>query len=144
MSYTPIFSGKIEKGQFKADQSMNYKMFLGKNEGKRVNVTVSTEKRTRSNEQNRYYWGVIIPMVYEALQGMTEEDIDKLDVHEVLKRRFLLNDVPITIEKERIFYTRSTKSLTTVGAEQYFSDIRNWASVYLHIYIPEPNEVSIE
>lgn len=96
-------------------------------------------KKIRSNEENRYYWGIVVALISECT-GFTPDE-----VHEILKHQFL---------RKQVFYpteggvalgfdiTKSTTELTTVEFEKYLSDIRQWASEVLSCYIPLPNEVT--
>jgi len=76
---------------------------------------------------------VVVKMLSE------ETGYSKGEMHEVLKGRFLGQET--RIGDETIFYTKDTSSLKTTEFEEYLSDIREWASVELNCYIPEPNEI---
>lgn len=102
-------------------------------------ISVERAKKKRSIEQNRYYWGIIVPMVKEGMievgYRMTTEA-----THEFLKMNF--NIVEITNEKtgEILKSIGSTTEMSTSQMMEYFANIYQWASEYLGIYIPEPNE----
>ena len=87
----------------------------------------------RSNPQNRYYWGVVIDILSSEL-GYTPEEI-----HEILRYKFIPKR-DILIKDDDFKISRSTTSLTTVEMENYLSSVREWASIYCGINIPEPNE----
>lgn len=95
------------------------------------------EKIQRSIEQNRYYWGVVIKILSEAT-GYTGDEI-----HEILKQLFLSKRVYFKTKKgvEVHKIPQSTTGLTTAKMEEYLSQIRQWASIELGVYIPLPNEV---
>lgn len=86
----------------------------------------------RSNPQNRYYWGVVI----DILSNHT--GFDPVDMHEILKHKFLDRNVVIADEVMRI--PKSTTSLTTSEFEIYLSQIKEWASIGLSVVLPDPNE----
>jgi hypothetical protein len=65
----------------------------------------------------------------------------KDEMHEVLKGKFLSDEKEIA--GEQIRFSHSTAELNTVEFEQYLTDIREWASVKLGLFIPLPNEVAI-
>ena len=50
--------------------------------GKRVQVTVEREKRNRTNQQNKYYWGYVLQLLSEHTGHEPE------DLHEALKAHF--------------------------------------------------------
>lgn len=43
--------------------------------GKALVVTVAEQKRKRSDEQNRYWWGVVVATFCKALEGWSAEDV---------------------------------------------------------------------
>lgn len=90
----------------------------------------------RSNQQGRYYFGVVVKAISEHTGFTTDE------THEILKSKFLptmktFNDMVFKV-------SRSTTSLTTKQMEEFLSQVRIWASSDLQVFIPEPNESEIE
>lgn len=63
------------------------------------------------------------------------------DMHEYFRRKFLRTW--ITVCDEEVEIAKSTTALDTVGMEDYLSQIRQFASMELSIYIPLPNEADI-
>lgn len=97
----------------------------------------ATTKKERSNNQNRYYFGVIVDILSDHT-GFTRDE-----VHEILKSKFLRRTMWIpkkTGIMEMSVISYSTTELTTVQFEKYLSEIREWASLELGINLPEPNE----
>lgn len=95
-------------------------------------VTFAKEKKPRSNQESRYYWGVIVAMIAEET-GYTDEE-----VHEFLKTKFLKKEM--LIGRDHLAIGVSTATLTTVEFEKYCSEVRQWASAELSLYIPLPSE----
>lgn len=98
-------------------------------------------KKDRSIQQNRYYWSVIIDLISEHT-GFNREEM-----HEVLKHKFLRYTVWVPKKdgiKEQSIIAKSTASLTTKQFEEFMSQIRQWASSDLGIFLPEPNEELME
>ena len=98
-------------------------------------LTVSDNKPSRSNQQNAYYWGVVVKIL-SSETGYTPDEM-----HEVLKFKFL-GTREISFKGEKIPTLNDSKSLKTNEFEEYLTKIREWASAELSIYIPTPNEVS--
>lgn len=126
---TPVFHAQVKKGSLYFDESSKFAAFLAGMEGQRVNVTVQKPGRPRSNQENRYYWGVVI----KTLSDHTGYSDDEM--HDALRMLFLKDHT------ESIPTIRSTAALTTVEFEEYMTKIRAWASQELSVYVPEPNEV---
>lgn len=92
----------------------------------------------RSLHQNKYYWSVII----ETLVNHNNSGYTRNEWHEILKSMFL-SEVKMLSTKHGLKEIRipiSTTEISTVGAEDYYSQIRQWASIELSCWIPEPNE----
>ena len=96
--------------------------------------------KQRSNNQNRYYWSVIIGTLSDHT-GFTPEEM-----HEVLKHKFLHKDLVVK-EKSKVYFMNiptSTAKLNTSEMEHYLTQIREWASLDLGCYLPLPNETMQE
>jgi hypothetical protein len=128
---TPKFKGRVsDAGELSINEIVRFKQFLLGLRGKEVSVVVKRYSKGRSNQQNRYYFGVVVAM----LADFTGYGIDEM--HEALKQQFL------RVESETRFnITKSTAELATVEMEEYLSSIRSWASVELGVYIPKPDEI---
>lgn len=129
----------IENGQVANKKHMR-DAFFGLKDGQYM-VTIKWWKR-RSLGQNAYYHAVVCGLILEGLKDAGYDDIESTEeVHEVLKRRFLKKavyhrDTGEVLEE----ITKSTTKLTTVEFEEYLEKCRRFASEYLGMYIPLPNE----
>lgn len=96
--------------------------------------------KNRSNPQNKYYWGCVVQILSDEL-GYTKNEI-----HDLIKFRFLSS--PESIKGRtgivQLIKTRSTQELDTKEFEQLMSEVREWASIELGIYISEPNEIPLK
>lgn len=107
--------------------------------GKHVTLTLSVREKPRSNNANRYYWGVVIPLITAFFRGHGNY-VDDEDTHEFLKLRVgKLAQVIVLPDGEVVKGLGSTAKLTTAEFEQYLERIRAWAAEYSMI-VPLPNE----
>lgn len=123
------FTGRIENGDlFLDDQYLYDKHKLSLN-GKKVQATLEKYKTQRSIRQNKFYWGVVIPII-----GEWTGELDHDDIHFGLKDRFL--------NKRNIkgLNMPSTKKLTTTEFEIYLERIKMWLAEE-GIVVPEPNQL---
>ena len=102
-----------------------------------VTLTLSKSGK-RSNNQNRYYWSGVVPIVREGLKDMgivmsTEQ------THSLLKFRFLKKEF-ISNDGEVIESIGSTTELSKQEFNEYIERIKQWAAEYLNIQIPDPEE----
>lgn len=122
------FTGKVEKGLLKLDDEIGYRKHLASLEGKKIQAIVRKYKTTRSNEQNRYYWGVVIKILGEEFGYMPEE------IHEALKWKFLRKG-------GKLETVNSTTSLNTTEFEIFLEKVRIWVLTDFQVKIPLPNEI---
>jgi len=94
----------------------------------------------RSGPQNRYYWGVVIPLV---MDGMNElgNTFDKDSTHYFLKKRFNPKEV-IGVGGEVLdtIPGTTTELNTEEFSEEYIAKIKQFAAEYLSIYVPDPGQ----
>ena len=102
--------------------------------GKRIRIIIEKYTKKRSNEQNAYYFGVIVKMISQHT-GYTDKE-----VHRLLAESFLgTKEVKIgdLVSKQPI----STTTCSTSDFMAYMADIQQWAAENINLYLPDPNEV---
>ena len=102
---------------------------LSEFKGERVQVCIERRQKRRSNAENAYYWGVVIPALCDWT-GYTEDEM-----HDTIKQKFLF-EFDTVYGLPRI---RSTANLTTKEFEKLMTNIRAWAREE-GVFIPLPNE----
>lgn len=115
-------------------------------------VDIKQYRETRSNRQNRYYWGVVIQMISE------ETGMDEMEVHETLKKKFIkqrdyaltksenkyfayfedTGEMIPTSELEEYYKKKGSKDLDTKEFKEYIEKIHIWAANFLGLNIPDP------
>lgn len=132
------FTGQVKDGKLHIVNRKEFDKAVSRLSGD-VELTIQKKRKTRSNPQNRYYWGNVIPICCEILKDcgylFTHDQ-----VHEFLKANF--NTKPLTNEKtgETLAIPLTTTTLTTVEYEEYLERIRVWAWDFASVTIPLPNE----
>jgi len=103
-------------------------------------VKIATNKH-RSNQQNKYYHGCLLPMVLEGLQHAGFNEIkDTATVHQLLKGMFLERKLINEKTGEVIVIPGSTAKLNTGEFVAFIDEVIRWGSEYLSLQIPLPNE----
>lgn len=105
--------------------------------GKRIALTLKEHKKTRSNRQNRYMFGVVIEGVLPLLEDSGA--LDKEDAHEYLLKRFAPKKVIKGPDGEPVIVPKRSKDMSTDEMEQYLEKIRAFAAQW-GVQIPLPNE----
>lgn len=106
--------------------------------GSDIVLSVKLKRKKRSNPQNAYYWGVVVPMVTAGINQFGN-DFEQEETHEFLKARFNAKEIEL-IEGHYIEMPQSTASLDTKEFMSYLEQIQQFASSMLGLYIANPNE----
>ena len=123
-----IFKAKVVKCKVVYNDTNAYNLAVAGLNGKDIEITIGRPVKRRSSPENRYYWAVPIKMLSDET-GMSRDE-----THDALRLKFLR-------VQGKVETIRSTASLSVPEFEEYMSNIRRWASSFLDLYIPEPNEV---
>jgi hypothetical protein len=130
MTTTPTFSGEVRDGKLYFHNSGMVKTYLASIAGE-VDITIAKHRKSRSERENRYYWGVVIPILQMHI-GEENKEV----VHEWVQIAVgHVQMMPVGIQ-----VPFGTKNLTTEEFEAYATKVRMWASKELGVYIPLPNE----
>lgn len=93
---------------------------------------------SRSNQQNRYYFGLVIPLIQQGIKHLGT-DITKEECHEFLKAKFNAQELVNEETGEYIQIPRSTTALNKEQFCEYISKIQQFASEFLNVVIPDPS-----
>ena len=104
-----------------------------------VSIKVEQKRKKRSLEQNRYYHGVVVKIVYFGLLEAGWQIENEKQAHEIIKELFFKKDVANKNTGE-IMTIKTTTKETTFSFMEKLKEIQQWASEYLNVYIPDPNE----
>lgn len=131
-------SSGVKNGRLQA-----YKRFievLKEFEGKSIELVIKTKRKYRSNDQNRYYFGVVVPLIKKRIEDDFGERMTKEEVHEFLKGKFNMEEKASQVTGELLHLPKSTTALSTTEFMEYVKIIRAWAIDFFEMDIPEPNE----
>lgn len=109
--------------------------------GKTIRIKVAKWTKPRSLPQNRFYFGVLIPQVIDALvdNGINRDELNVEVVHDLLKMKFLKKEL-VSEHGEVIEIVQSTSKLTTEEFSIYIDDIVRWCAETLSYVVYLPNE----
>lgn len=135
-----IYTGKVDaQGRLKITNRLTFDKELQAFAGKDVVITLEKKSRKRSVQQNRYYYGICVEMVWQRLRHLGHE-VSREDTHEILKSLFNKKELINENTGEIISYAQSTTALSTTDFMAFIADIQKWAAEKLDIYIPDPLE----
>lgn len=103
-------------------------------------LVVERYRKKKSNPQLGYLYACIYPFVLKGLNDLGWEftSLDQVDVE--CKKRFASQEILNRHTGEIMEIPALKRDMTTVEMMTYVDAIRNWASEYLSVYIPEPGE----
>lgn len=111
-------------------------------EGKEIELTIQRKRKVRSNPQNAFYWGVVIPIVQDGLKDATGEVRDLNSIHyQILLPLLAPQREIVNIETGEVITERLTSSeMTTTEFSEYVMEIQAWGAEFLGVNIPNPGE----
>ena len=130
---TPIaYTGTVEQGKFRPDSPAEFTSEFVRRNGKRVVVLVKDWRKNRSTNQNKYWWGVIVPMfASEDAMACTREE-----AHEALKAE--LNYDLKVIGDRAIRIPKSTADLNTLEFKELVERAHQLGAEMFGMDIPDP------
>lgn len=110
---------------------------LGK--GKYI-ISVDRYRKNKSNSQLGYYFSCVLPMFMQGAidAGWEVTSLDECDAW--LKSQFANRDLINKHSGEVIQVPALKRQMTTVEFSTFVNQVREWASEFLGVYIPEPGE----
>jgi hypothetical protein len=131
---TPKFKAKFANNNLIFLNKAKFYEYLGTLPPKDLEVVVKVFRKQRSNLQNGFFHGVIVPLIAEEI-GHSLKKTKALLKSEFLKEIIIVND-------EEFEFIRPTSSLTTTEFEEFNDKIRIWAFDFLNeLVVPYPDKV---
>jgi len=134
------YNGTVdENGLLKITNRRAFDTEIKRFSGKPVEIIIQRKRSIRSDNQNRYYWGVVIPCVMQGLNDLGHE-MNKEDTHTFIKANFNYTEIvdESTGEIWRTPITSSRLNKTEFGL--MIEKAKKFSNDYLNVYIPEPGE----
>ena len=109
-------------------------------EGKNIQITIEKATKKRSNQQNRYYWGILIPIFRKTILDAWGDYLDKETSHLWLKQKMNYNERVNEATGEVFKIPKSTTENTTTEQEIYHKKIRDFLFQSFNVDVPLPGE----
>lgn len=134
--FSKVVNGKINSNRNKLRQA------VATFEGKDIIITIERKRKKRSNNQNAYYYGVVMPILQKGLYDATGEIRDTSSIHYQIILPLLAPKREITnIHTGEIITENMTSSeMSTTEFCEFILNIQKWASEFLNIDVPSPDE----
>ena len=129
----------VHSGTLKRNRNL-IKKVIGMFEGKTILITFQINRKRRSNNQNAYYWGVIIPIWQNILITEWGEPYSIQETHEFLKYNCNYTEKVNEATGEVLRASKSTQDNSTTDQEMFHLKARQLAQEMFNVPIPEPGE----
>lgn len=135
----PVFGrGIVRNGRLRIEQSNVFAAQLQSLRDGVVEIQIERKRATRSQQANRYWWGVCVALVSEHT-GYTPDEVHELAKHMFLPKRLAVADGNGEVLGEFVIGGSTTK-LTTAAFADFVDAFRKWAGESLGVVIPAPGE----
>ena len=134
----------VNNGTLRRNRNL-IKKVIGMFEGKTILITIQQHRKRRSNNQNSYYFGIIVTLWQNILLTEWGEHYSKEETHEFLKYNANYTEKVNESTGEIIRVSKSTQTNTTTDQEIFHDRCRKLALEMFNIEIPLPNtEIELE
>jgi hypothetical protein len=137
MAYAARYAGRVKKGQLVLSDPAAWRIAVGKHEGRDVWVTVVRQLRLHTDNQRKYYFGVVVDMVAAEIGESKEE------THELLKWKFLGPRRIELLNGRFLEMPPRFRDLDIERTTKYIDEIKVWAASFLSLSIPDAGEVEV-
>lgn len=103
-------------------------------------ITIKKVRRQRSNKQNGYLWGCAYPLLLKGMINVGWEFATTEQIHEFFKGQFTSEQIVNKDTGEIVEIPSSTSEMDTVTFNTYVDKLREYASEYLGMELPEPDK----
>ena len=133
------YIGIKEKGKpFRVVNNKYLKKELEDMPNGRYRLTIERWRKHKSNPQLGYLYACVYPFVLKSLNDAGWEFTSLDEVDEYCKSMFASREVLNKHTGEILDVPGLKRDMTTTEMMTYINAIRDWASEYLSVYIPEP------
>ena len=136
-----IFFGKVNEDYTVQLHNLRFSQdILHKYVGKDVEIEVRLEAKTRSDKQNRWYWGVAILTIINCLKEFDGVSYSKEEIHEFILKNIIRPEVKVSVVMGQQLITYLTKTTSKMSTIE-FNDFKEQLQLYFAekgIVVPDP------
>lgn len=130
---------QIKNGKFSSNLN-TIRDIIKAYEGHTIDITFKKRENKRSNNQNKYYWSVIIPIFNNCIKSEWDEIWSLEETHNFLKSNCNYEELINEDTGEVIRRTKSTTENSTADQEEYHKKCRRLADEFFNTEIPLPKQ----
>ena len=130
---------QINNGKFSSNINI-IDDILNAYEGHTIDITFKRRSNKRSNNQNSYYWAVIVPITRNCIKNEWGEIWSLEKAHEFLKNNCNYEEIINEDSGEILRRVKSTTENDTKNQEDFHEKCRRLVKDFFNTQIPLPNE----
>lgn len=130
---TTAYFSEFKQGELLIRNRMLLQQECEKSGLKEFEVIVKSRSKSRSSQQNRYYWTCVTIVANEL--GYSKEEM-----HSIIGYKFLRREIVSDKTGEVFEYIKSTTKLTTTEFVVFVDELIKWSAESLSIVLPLPNQ----
>jgi hypothetical protein len=130
------FAAKVSQtGELQIAEPLVWRAYLARLRGQVVYVVLEKLRQTRTAQQNRRYWGMLVPLASEILSLPLDLPLSNEQTHEVLKGAFI-GHLDTALGKA----PKSSRSLNIEEYMAYCNRIEQWLLHDHGVVVPSAGE----
>lgn len=135
-----LFISNTKNGRLQSNVQTQLNDYISSLKDARYQIEIKKVKKSRSNNQNRYYWGIIVNEFRSGVAEMWGEYIGSQEAHEYLKLHCNYKELINENSGEIIKLPQTTADRTTIEFEEYLERCRKLIYNYFNRVVALPNE----
>lgn len=139
IEYTTV----IKNGVLPRDISDKLAIDLVYLDEKEVTLSIEPTNTSRSDKQNRYYFGCVVEEERKCFRERWGEIVSKEEIHAWNKSKFFVREILDPFINEVIVFPKSSTLFSTTEFEEKLELIRRYFETKFNWYIPAPNETKL-
>ncbi|MDP3937178.1 MAG: hypothetical protein Q8R92_03475 [Deltaproteobacteria bacterium] len=137
-SPVPVWHAMVRDGRLDGLDRQRLAAYLERLEGIRVELVIRRTRARRSTDQNRYWWGVVVPRVAQHVGESGADGLDRIHYALLACWRGWSGEAL----GQRVPRCTSSSRLTTAEFTALIDWARQWALTEFGVDIPEPGGVA--
>lgn len=127
------YFSNIKDGKMQRNTALQIANDIKHFEGKRIHLTIEKLKSKRSTQQNKFYWVLVTILANEI-------GYDKMEMHDLIKFKFLRTEKVFEKTGEIFEYLKSTTELNKTDFADFIGSLQRWSAETFNVILPDPGQ----
>lgn len=127
------YYSNVKDGKMQRNTALQISNDVKHFEGKRIHITIEKLKSKRSTQQNKFYWVLVTILASEI-------GYDKLEMHDLIKFKFLRTEKVFEKTGEIFEYLKSTTELNKTDFADFIGNLQRWSAETFNVILPDAGQ----